>query len=245
VVQNIGLVTGIQVLEWYDRGEWGFVPASKRNGRQFSQYENTVTSPIQLHPGMTLDLDPDVTIAVVASNGHVRSAIGKYSAPSNENAYSVALLVSYEGFNYFIGGDLTSDVEDRLVLEAAVGDLDVYKVSHHGSATSSSDSFLQAIRPEVAIISNGSLATYNHPRQSVLDALNTISGMEIYQTNRLFELVNSRSGQLVGGNVADSFIADLETIDSDGTITIVVQSGNFELTMTARSFSRTYPIERP
>lgn len=233
----------IQVSEFFDRDEW----ASKRNGTQFSQYKAAVGTPVptKLQPGDHLDLDPDVTITVVAVNGHVRGAVNKYPHPPVENDYSVTLLLSFRGFNYFIGGDLTTPIEERLVLEAAVGDIDVYKVSHHGSETSSSEPFLALIRPEVGVISNGNRRNYNHPRQSVLDALNTVPNIDIYQTNRLVHLVNSRSGLTVGGNVADQFIADPETDDDDGTITIIVQADVYELRMPARGFCRSYPIERP
>ncbi len=154
------------------------------------------------------------------------------------------MLVSYRGFNYFVGGDLTAIVEQRLVREAAIGDIDVYKVNHHGSETSSTPEFLALIRPEVAVISNGDNANYNHPRQSVLDNLNAIPNIEVYQTNKLTKLVNAQSG-LVGGNVPAEFIADPETVEDDGTITIVVREDVYEVRMPARGFCRRYPIERP
>ncbi len=234
----------ILVETWFDRDEWEFLPEEKRKAKQFEQYTEAAETPTQLQPGQRLRLDDEVTIVVVAVNGHVRGAVNKYPHPPNENDYSAALLVSFRGFNYFIAGDLTAIVEDRLVREAALGDIDVYKVSHHGSQTSSSPAFLAVIRPEVAVISNGNHAGFNHPRQAVLDNLNAIPNIEVYQTNKLTKLVNAQSG-LVGGNVPDEFIADLETDDNDGTITIVVKEDVYEVRMPAREFCRQYPIERP
>ncbi len=49
----------------------------------------------------------------------------------------------------------------------------------------------------------------------------------------------------MGGNVEDEFIADPETEDNDGTITIVVREDVYEVRMPARGFCRQYPIERP
>ena len=91
--------SGIPVAEWYDRGGWQFLPSDKFNQDQFRQYRETSGSPTRLDPGMVLELDPSVTITVVASNGHVRGAIGRYDFPSEENAYSVSLLISHNGFN--------------------------------------------------------------------------------------------------------------------------------------------------
>ncbi len=235
---------GILVETWFDRDEWEFLPEKKRRAKQFEQYTEAAETPTQLQPGQRLRLDDEVMIVVVAVNGHVRGAVNKYPHPPNENDYSAALLVSYRGFNYFIGGDLTAIVEERLVREAALGDIDVYKVSHHGSETSSTPPFLALIRPEVAVISNGDHAGFNHPRQKVLDNLNAVSNIEIYQTNKLTKLVNAQSG-LVGGNVPGAFIADPETNQDDGTITIVVRQDVYEVRMPARGFCRQYPIERP
>jgi len=234
----------ILVETWFDRDEWEFLPEKKRKAKQFEQYTEAAETPTQLQPGQRLRLDDEVTIVVVAVNGHVRGAVNKYPHPPNENDYSIALLVSYRGFNYFIAGDLTAIVEERLVREAALGDIDVYKVSHHGSETSSTPPFLALIRPEVAVISNGDHAGFNHPRQAVLDNLNAIPNIEIYQTNKLTKLINPHSG-LVGGNVPDEFIADLETNEDDGTITIVVKEDVYQVRMPAREFCRQYPIERP
>ncbi len=235
----------ILVETWFDRDEWEFLPEEKRKAKQFEEYTGAAETPTQLRPEQRLRLDDEVTTVVVAVNGHVRGAVNKYPHPPNENDYSAALLVSYRGFNYFIGGDLTAIVEERLVREAALGDIDVYKVSHHGSETSSTPAFLALIRPEVAIISNGDHAGYNHPRQEVLGNLRAIPDIAIYQTNKLTKLRNARSDDLVGGNVPDEFIADLETEDNDGTITIVVKEDVYEVRMPARGFCRQYPIERP
>ncbi len=232
------VAAGITVGSWFERGERQHLPASKTSQTQFTQYDGVAMNEISLMPGGSITIDPDVTITVVASNGHVRGAVGHYPINNlNENGYSVALLISYDGFNYFIGGDLTEPVEERIVLEAALGDIDVYKVSHHGSATSSSRPFMQLIQPEVAIISNGSNCGYRHPRQSVLDNLRVITGIEIFQTNQL-----TCSNMATGGNVANANIADPETTDSDGQISVVVSGTSYVVSLPARGTSRTFPI---
>ena len=96
---------------------------------------------------------------------------------------------------------------------------------------------MQLIRPEVAIISNGSNCGYRHPRESVLDNLRAISGIEIYQTNQL-----SCTTMGTGGNVANANIADPETTDSDGHVSVVVSGGSYVVSLPARGTSQTFPI---
>lgn len=234
------LDAGVTVGAWYERGERQHLPSSKTSQTQFRQYDSVAVSPIRLMPGDEIDLDPEVSLVVVASNGHVRGAVGKYPIDSlDENAYSVSLLVSYNGFNYFIGGDLTSEVEERIVREAAVGDVDIYKVSHHGSETSSSEAFVRALRPEVAVISAGSHCGYHHPRQAVLDTISAAApGVTIYQTNRYL------CGDPRGGNVPDSLIADVESTEADGMVSIIVGSDSYETRLPARGDTQSRVIER-
>ena len=182
---------------------------------------------------MTIKLDNAVTIEVVASNGHVRNSSSNYPLPENykprkENSYSIALLMSYFNFEYLIAGDLTKNVENKLKEDTDLGDLDVYHVNHHGSDTSSALNFLKRIKPEVAIISNGDNAKFNHPRNSVLERIkkvtdvNTDPDISIYQTNELTKLINSTSGKNVGGNVPQDFIANITPNDTNGNIVIIV-----------------------
>jgi len=235
---DVMLTQGVTVGAWYERGEHQHLPASKTGQNEYQEYIGATQNPTQLQAGDVIDLDPEVTITVVAVNGHVHGAVGRYRINSlDENGYSVALLISFQGFNYFIAGDLTEEVEERIVAEAALGEIDVYKVSHHGSATSSTAEFVQRIRPEVAIISNGSHCGYRHPQASVLANLRLIPGVAIYQTNQL-SCANMGSGE----NVNNANIADPQTSDSDGHISIIVSDGSFVVSLPARGTSQAFEI---
>lgn len=88
----------------------------------------------------------------------------------NENDYSLTLDISYPGLRILATGDLESTGEESLALPGIR--YDVLKVGHHGSKTSSSDSFLEEVQPRIALISCGKRNRYGHPSEEVLGRLN-------------------------------------------------------------------------
>ena len=150
----------------------------------YSSYASTVASQRQtLTHGQVIDLGEGVTVTCVALNGN-GVVSSPYDNSSYENEYDVCLLVQYGGFDFFAAGDLTGGGLNYKDIETAVaplaGDLDVYRVSHHGSVSSSNENFLQGVQAEVAVISVGS-NSYGHPAQVVLDRLVSY-GSFVYQT---------------------------------------------------------------
>ena len=69
-----------------------------------------------------------------------------------------------------------------MVSEGKIGDMDVLKTGHHGSKTSSNDFFLNAAKPEYAIISLGARNRYGHPHPDVLSRL-AASGAQVLRTD--------------------------------------------------------------
>lgn len=96
---------------------------------------------------------------------------------NQENDYSIALLVRFGGFSFYLGGDLTSVREDNLDLEHVCA----FKCGHHGSKHSTSATFLEKITPTAAFISAGH-HSYCHPDEQTLDRLGEAAVM-IYATN--------------------------------------------------------------
>lgn len=99
----------------------------------------------------------------------------------SDNDQSLMLLVEYKGTKVLFAGDATMDREGRLPDTGTSVDCDIYYVSHHGSNSSSSEAFLEAMSPEIAIISVGE-NDYGHPHPACLERLNAC-GATLYRTD--------------------------------------------------------------
>lgn len=104
--------------------------------------------------------------------------------PRDANQISAVLRVVYNSFVLILPGDVGSDVEHQLVRRHG-GDLraPILKLGHHGSATSSAAAFLDAVQPELAVVSAGRRNRYGHPSVPVLERLEA-RGIAVARTDR-------------------------------------------------------------
>ena len=104
--------------------------------------------------------------------------------PPEPNELSLVFRLDYGEFRMLFAGDVPGAVEDRLSFEDSMAiRVQVLKVSHHGSATSTSRRFLSVVRPELAIISVGRGNTYGHPSPHTLGRL-AVAGIPTRRTDR-------------------------------------------------------------
>ena len=68
-------------------------------------------------------------------------------------------------------GDIGADTEKTLLASGILKDVDCLKVGHHGSRYSTTEAFLEKIKPELAIISCSSTNTYGHPSPETVERL--------------------------------------------------------------------------
>ena len=223
----------------YDRGDKQFLPPSKLNEPRFRDYQTTVgQQATHITRGMTIPLDPAMTVTCISSGGVVLTEDNPPQHGSDENDMSVSLLIQFGRFRIFIGGDIHKETEKKIADRDLVLDVDIYKANHHGSHTSSFVEFINDLKPSVVVISNGDRADYQHPRQVTLD---TFAGLSpppaVFQTNKYFK------GGL-GGNVPDDFIADLDSSTSQtGTITVSVDGSAGTYTVSYRDKVHTFQMK--
>ncbi|MCD7784046.1 MAG: MBL fold metallo-hydrolase [Oscillospiraceae bacterium] len=100
---------------------------------------------------------------------------------SNLNNYSLVIRFDCNGSSFLFTGDIEKAIETQLVENGVDVDVDVLKVPHHGSSTSSSYAFLDAVTPEYCVIECGD-NSYNHPNSDVVTRLEQYTE-NIYRTD--------------------------------------------------------------
>ena len=111
--------------------------------------------------------------------------VGKFFIDDNDTAV-VVRVVSCDHSVLFTG-DLTTAGEKQILQNAYDVHSDVLKVGHHGSKTSSSLAFIEAVSPDVAVISSGQKNQYGHPHKEVLARFLEF-GIDILRTDELGDI---------------------------------------------------------
>ena len=99
----------------------------------------------------------------------------------NENDNSNVIYFDIGGHKFLLMGDASVQREKDIFEKYNISNVDVLKVGHHGSKTSSSEKFINKIKPKYSIISVGKNNRYGHPNKEVLDTLND---SKIYRTDQ-------------------------------------------------------------
>lgn len=160
---------------------------------EVSRQQIATTTP---QPGYTFTVD-GVKLTVFSPNS---------TKNSNVNENSIVCRMDYGDTSFLFTGDAEVKNELEMLSSGFDLDVDVLKVAHHGSSTSSSLQFLQAVTPEYSVILCGKGNKYKHPHDETLSRLNDVSS-SIFRTD-------------INGNI---------TISSDGkAITITAEKGKDE-----------------
>ncbi len=99
----------------------------------------------------------------------------------NENDNSSVMYFEYNKYQFLFMGDAGIERERDIIDKYNLSDIDVLKVGHHGSKTSSSKEFIDEINPKYSIISVGKNNRYGHPNKEVL---NNLEQSKIYRTDQ-------------------------------------------------------------
>ncbi len=120
---------------------------------------------------MMLSLEENSTFKVVWPLAETQlSAVshGQSLREDNANDGSIVLLWQFEEVRTLLTGDLEAAGEQALLRRGVLLDIDILKVGHHGSKTSTTPAFLEETTPEIALISCGKNNRYGHPHNQTL-----------------------------------------------------------------------------
>ena len=107
------------------------------------------------------------------------------------NSSSIVIEMNYKNNSFLFTGDTTTDAEKKYL--ESLNEIDVLKISHHGSQYASSAQFLMKTKPKYAIISVGKDNEYGYPKQVVLDKLNELN-TKVYRTDQLGTIILTSNG---------------------------------------------------
>jgi competence protein ComEC len=166
----------------------------------------------------------------------------------SENQHSLGTLLVYEKLRILDLGDLTWDKERQLMCPAnKLGRVDIFVVSHHGSATSDGTPLVNGIAARVAIMDNGALKGAN---RNAWQRVRSAPGLEDLWQLHTAELPSfgARVHSFLFGsdafvrNVPDSFIANLPGTDAGNYLKVVAwNDGNFDVYNSRTNATKHYP----
>ncbi|SDW39334.1 DNA internalization-related competence protein ComEC/Rec2 [Tepidimicrobium xylanilyticum] len=124
----------------------------------------------------------------------------------SDNDLSLVLLLRYHNFNILFTGDI-EELGEKSIQNSLNVDVDFLKVPHHGSNTSSSEDFLDEIKPRIGFISVGRNNSFSHPHRDVLERYEK-HNIEIFRTDELglISLKLNKSGYEIEFFLRDKWI---------------------------------------
>ena len=131
-----------------------------------------------LTKGDVLKIDSSTTMEILSPS----------TITDKNNLNSIVSLLNYKGYEFLFTGDAEKENESEILSSCNLPDIEFLKAGHHGSSSSSTDEFIERLKPEAVAISCGYNNDYGHPHRSVLDTFRE-NGSVVYRTDKNGSLV--------------------------------------------------------
>ena len=179
-----------KVINTFDIGQV-VMPKESSNTQTFRDVITAITNkglkPIEAKAGVKLDLGSELYGELLAPNS---------SGYEDTNDYSAVLRLVYGKNSFLFTGDAETQSESEMLRLGSQLKVDVLKVGHHGSKTSSTAAFLKLVAPKYAVISVGKGNSYGHPTGEALDRLDSV-GTKVYRTDESGTIVCESDGETI------------------------------------------------
>jgi competence protein ComEC len=168
MVKTLGLYAGNRLLESTITKQTGLSPDRLR----------------YLHQGDRIQVDSDVWLEFLYPAEKPRQVYETEIKAKEENPRSLVVRVHVGGYSILMTGDMDVATEEDVMSSLADGDVraDILKICHHGSKYSTSDGFLQAVDPTIAVFQVGK-NNYGHPNRTILEKCRE-KGIMIYRNDQ-------------------------------------------------------------
>jgi competence protein ComEC len=164
-----------------------------------SRKQTEKTTLLELQQGDSLSIGRDLVLKILSpqelksQKRYINTAVSETELWDKQPTYSdleltsndgsIVVFLEYKKYSMLLMGDLEEDGELALLEKGLVTKVDVLKVGHHGSKSSTSLPFLRTVLPEISVISSGKNNAYNHPTPEILARLSQY-GSKIYRTDQ-------------------------------------------------------------
>lgn len=214
-----------------DTADVTFCPVTEYDSKAFRNFK---TRADERGGGITIPAVGDTftlgeaSVTVVAVN----------SVPEDTNNTSIVIRIVYGDTSFLFTGDAEQETEEKILKSGQDIESTVLKVGHHGSRTSTSQTFLDAVSPTYAVISCGKDNSYGHPHSETLAKLAS-AGVEVLRTDELGDIYCTSDGTEVTFSYgeyhkdSDTSAAEIEEPQQPDTI-----SETYILNTNSRKFHR-------
>lgn len=151
--------------------------------------ELNVTKPV---PGTVYQLG-EASFTILSPTEEVEE---QAASDGDLNNLSVGIRLTFGANAFVMCGDAEALSEVAMVESGLTLKADVLKLGHHGSSTSTCDSFLQAVSPSIAVVSCGKDNSYGHPHRETMDKL-AAKGIAVYRTDEQGTLTATSDGSII------------------------------------------------
>ena len=157
------------------------MPITNKSNKEMNELYNAIEDKNVIHPNASDYFYLGNSKCTILNSGDTSKV--------SDNNSSIVLQLDYGETNCLFMGDAESEVEENVTWN----DIDILKVSHHGSKDATSLTFLEKVKPEYSIISVGKDNSHNHPSNETLSNLNAVNST-IYRTDENGTIILTSDG---------------------------------------------------